>query len=114
MPNVGPGGSILAHHAVRIRLKRAEAGRFSSGRTWWNRSRQRCYRRHHGEEIRIRDDKLLLYDSVVTFCRERVAEAETIVEHAESGANHALGPRPSGAPARRPGHADTRREVPPV
>src|SRR5439155_20890723 len=55
-----------------------------------------------------------LEQAVITLSRGDVGEAEAVVKHAESGADHALRPRLSGHSGRRPRHADTRGKIAPV
>ena len=47
---------------------------------------------HGGKKVRVRDYVLLLDHAVVALGGENVREAEAVVKHAESGADHALGP----------------------
>src|ERR1039457_2328804 len=80
----------------------------------WNRAWQGRNRGYRRKEIRICDHILLLDNAVVALGREHICQAEAVVKHAESPADHALWLRLSGFPAGRPGNANSRSEIPRV
>ena len=95
-------------------VRRTQAGADRLNRLGRADSGQRRDRRNHREEVRICDHVLLLKDAVIPLRSERIRQAEAVIEHAESGAQHGLRPGVLGAGSRGPGQADARREVMPV